>query len=103
MGETDSKITEERVESADFAQKPPIDDGSYKPNVQLADGDVTYLIPTPSSDPRGKSSQRSSHFEFGVEDIGLTRIPLRPSQLEQAEKMGKPLKPNQKVVRRYVY
>ncbi|KAK1846027.1 major facilitator superfamily transporter [Colletotrichum chrysophilum] len=52
MGETDSKITEERVESADFAQKPPIEDGTYKPNVQLADGDVTYLIPTPSSDPR---------------------------------------------------
>lgn len=24
--------------------------------VQLADGDVTFLIPTPSSDPRGRSS-----------------------------------------------
>jgi hypothetical protein len=36
-------------------------DGLHKPDgtsnftgpVQLADGDVTYLIPTPSSDPRG--------------------------------------------------
>ncbi|EXF85175.1 major facilitator superfamily transporter [Colletotrichum fioriniae PJ7] len=53
MGEIDNKITEERVESAsDFPQKPQLDDGSFKANVQLADGDVTYLIPTPSSDPR---------------------------------------------------
>ncbi|GKT55905.1 major facilitator superfamily transporter [Colletotrichum tofieldiae] len=53
MGETDNKVTEERVESAsDFPHKPQLEGGDFKANVQLADGDVTYLIPTPSSDPR---------------------------------------------------
>ncbi|KAK1984883.1 major facilitator superfamily transporter [Colletotrichum cereale] len=54
MGEIDNKVTEERVESAsDFSQKAQLDEGEFKGNiVQLSDGDVTYLIPTPSSDPR---------------------------------------------------
>ncbi|GJC77422.1 hypothetical protein ColLi_00260 [Colletotrichum liriopes] len=57
MGETDNKVTEERVESAsDFPHKPQLEEGDFKANVQLADGDVTYLIPTPSSDPRGMTS-----------------------------------------------
>lgn len=28
---------------------------TFTGNVQLTDGDVTYLIPTPSTDPQGKS------------------------------------------------
>ncbi|KAK2012465.1 major facilitator superfamily transporter [Colletotrichum eremochloae] len=54
MGEIDNKVIEERVESAsESIQKLPLSDGdSAANNVQLSDGDVTYLIPTPSSDPR---------------------------------------------------
>ncbi|KAK2049539.1 major facilitator superfamily transporter [Colletotrichum somersetense] len=54
MGEIDNKVTEERVESvSDLYQKPQLGEGDFTTNtVHLADGDITYLIPTPSSDPR---------------------------------------------------
>lgn len=81
MGEIDNKITEERVESAsDFPQKPQLDDGNFKANVQLADGDVTYLIPTPSSDPRGKLTDYRSHINQSVTDRSI--LQLRSPQLE---------------------
>lgn len=83
MDKLDKDITE-RIESVGNDENGPEElykkahamQGNFTGTVQLADGEVTYLIPTPSADPRGMIQDpvtRSSTIDHSQDPLNLPK------------------------------